>query len=101
MTSKEELRAAAAAATFGEDEGWEVVTTPATMVVSARIPGEWAAEFAAEMERRGLANQNQLIKTLVREGLDRAKAQDGMPADTLTVLLGQAQQVVEQLRRAA
>ena len=101
MTTRDELRAAAAGATYDADEGWEVVSTPTTMVVSARIPGDWAAEFAAEMRRRGLANQNQLIKALVREGLDRAKADSGGPADTLTVLLGQAQQVVDQLRRAA
>jgi hypothetical protein len=47
-----------------------------TSVFSVRMPAEWTDEIVAEMERRGLANPNQLLRALVREGLDRARTDD-------------------------
>jgi Arc/MetJ-type ribon-helix-helix transcriptional regulator len=47
-----------------------------TTVFSVRMPAEWTDEIAAEVERRGLANPNQLLRALVREGLDRAKTDE-------------------------
>jgi hypothetical protein len=44
-----------------------------TTVFSVRMPAEWTDEIIAEVARRGLANPNQLLRALVREGLDRAK----------------------------
>jgi hypothetical protein len=49
----------------------------ASMVVSSRMPAEWTDEIMAEVARRGLTTPSQLIKALVREGLDRAR--DGEP----------------------
>jgi hypothetical protein len=45
---------------------------PVSMVVSSRMPAEWTEEIMAEVARRGLTTPSQLIKALVREGLDRA-----------------------------
>jgi hypothetical protein len=58
--------------------GGQVETEPrqVQIVFSARMPHEWTPEIMAEMERRGLKNPSQLIKALVREGLDRAAAGD-------------------------
>jgi hypothetical protein len=47
-----------------------------TTVFSVRMPAEWTDEIAAEVERRGLANPNQLLRALVREGLDRARTDE-------------------------
>ncbi len=47
-----------------------------TTVFSVRMPAEWTDEIAAEMARRGLANPNQLLRALVREGLDRARTEE-------------------------
>lgn len=44
-----------------------------SMVVSSRMPAEWTDEIMAEVARRGLTTPSQLIKVLVREGLDRAR----------------------------
>jgi len=43
-----------------------------SMVVSSRMPAEWTEEIMAEVARRDLTTPSQLIKALVREGLDRA-----------------------------
>src|SRR3982750_1678042 len=45
---------------------------PVSMVGSSRMPAEWTDEIMAEVTRRGLTTPSQLIKQLVREGLDRA-----------------------------
>ncbi|RZU46617.1 hypothetical protein EV385_6692 [Krasilnikovia cinnamomea] len=45
-----------------------------SVVYWARIPIAWAQEITAETTRRGLADPAQLVKDLVREGLDRAAA---------------------------
>jgi hypothetical protein len=52
----------------------DVTTAPrqVSMVVSSRMPAEWTDEIMAEVARRGLTTPSQLIKALVREGLDRA-----------------------------
>src|SRR5262249_27141587 len=71
MTTPDELRKAMAEQDFAEGE---VVTghRPVSVVVSFRAPAEWSAEILAEMQRRGLDNPSQLMKALLREGLDRA-----------------------------
>jgi hypothetical protein len=57
--------------------GFRVETEPgpATVVFSTRMPAEWSQEILAEVDRRGLKNPGQLIKALVREGLDRAASE--------------------------
>jgi len=47
-----------------------------TSVFSVRMPAEWTEEITAEVQRRGLANPNQLLRALVREGLDRARTDE-------------------------
>jgi hypothetical protein len=53
----------------------EISSSPkqVSMVVSSRMPAEWTDEIMAEVARRGLTTPSQLIKNLVREGLDRAR----------------------------
>ena len=81
---------------------WEVVTTPGTVVVAARMPAAWTDELAAEAQRRGLKNPSELIRALVREGLDRAQdVPEREPTDELRDLLGRANQLVQRLPRAA
>jgi hypothetical protein len=81
MTTRDELRRAMAEQDFTEGE---VVTghRPATVVFSFRAPAEWSEEILAEMQRRGLDNPSQLMKALLREGLDRAS---GSSARLVTV----------------
>jgi Arc/MetJ-type ribon-helix-helix transcriptional regulator len=69
------------------DGEFEVVTEPpATVVFSARMPGQWSEEINAEVSRRGLKNPSQLIKALVREGLDRAAAGEAHNPETIEAL---------------
>lgn len=56
------------------------------IVFSARMPPEWTSEIMAEVQRRGLKNPSQLIKALVREGLDRAAAGDVHDPETAETL---------------
>lgn len=57
------------------DPQTRIIEGPAAKIVySARMPPEWSDEIAAETIRRGLDNPNELIRALVREGLDRAAA---------------------------
>jgi hypothetical protein len=73
MTTRDELRQAMAEQDFADGE---VVTErrPVSVVFSFRAPAEWSEEILAEMRRRGLDNPSQLMKALLREGLDRAVA---------------------------
>ncbi|RZU53260.1 hypothetical protein EV385_5168 [Krasilnikovia cinnamomea] len=59
---------------------------PATVVFSARMPGTWTDEIAAETARRGLKNPGQLIRALVREGLDRVAAGEAHDPQTVEAL---------------
>ena len=59
---------------------------PSTVVFSARMPAEWTHEILAEVERRGLKNPGQLIKALVREGLDRATSSEAHDPQTIEAL---------------
>ena len=71
MTTHDQLRQAMAEQDFtaGEvDTGQRSVS----VVFSFRAPAEWSAEILTEMQRRGLDNPSQLMKALLREGLDRA-----------------------------
>jgi Arc/MetJ-type ribon-helix-helix transcriptional regulator len=75
-----------------------------TAVFSVRMPAEWTDEIIAEVERRGLANPNQLLRALVREGLDRAKTNDAhTPAVTeiLSHLDAARRRVIENEHRQA
>jgi hypothetical protein len=76
MTTRDELRKAMAEQDFAEGE---VITgqRPVSVVFSFRAPAEWSEEILAEMQRRGLDNPSQLMKALLREGLDRAAAASG------------------------
>lgn len=40
------------------------------------MPAEWTDEIVAEVERRRLANANQLLRALIRESLDRARSDE-------------------------
>jgi hypothetical protein len=73
MTTRDELRQAMTEQDFADGE---VVTEqrPVSVVFSFRAPAEWSEEILAEMRRRGLDNPSQLMKALLREGLDRAGA---------------------------
>jgi hypothetical protein len=75
-----------------------------TTVFSVRMPAEWTDEITAEMERRGLANPNQLLRALVREGLDRARTDETHTA-AVTEILGHLdavrRRVIEGERRQA
>src|SRR5690349_2888327 len=62
-------------------------TRNVTTVFSVRMPAEWSDEIAAEVQRRGLANPNQLLRALVREGLDRAGT-DEAHTPAVTEILG-------------
>src|SRR5262249_19736426 len=74
-----------------------------TTVFSVRMPAEWTDEIVAEVERRGLANPNQLLRALVREGLDRARTDEAhTPAVTeiLSHLEAVRRRVIESEREA-
>jgi hypothetical protein len=55
-------------------------------VFSSRMLAEWSAEIVAETQRRGLDNPLELIKALVREGLDRAAADNAHDTRTIETL---------------
>jgi hypothetical protein len=71
MTTRDELSKAMAEQDFTDGE---VITgqRPVSVVFSFRAPAEWSEEILVEMQRRGLDNPSQLMKALLREGLDRA-----------------------------
>ncbi|GAB1639637.1 hypothetical protein [Krasilnikovia sp. MM14-A1259] len=70
MTTRDELGAAMTQQDFTDGN---VADAPrGSAVFSFRAPAEWSQEILAEMQRRGLTNPSQLIKAIVREGLDRA-----------------------------
>jgi hypothetical protein len=73
MTTRDDLRKAMADQDFTNGE---VITEQrqVSVVFSFRAPAEWSEEILAEMQRRGLDNPSQLMKALLREGLDRAAA---------------------------
>jgi hypothetical protein len=57
-----------------------------SIVFSARMPADWTDEIMAEVARRRLANPSQLIKSLVREGLDRVSAGEVVDPDVIEAL---------------
>jgi hypothetical protein len=63
-----------------------------SVVFSFRAPAEWSDEILAEMQRRGLDNPSQLMKALVREGLDRAAAGDDR---VVTVRVGDLHRAID------
>lgn len=81
MTTRDELRKAMAEQDFSEGE---VVAGErrVSVVFSFRAPAEWSDEILGEMRRRRLDNPSQLMKVLLREGLDRAA---GSHAGVVTV----------------
>lgn len=89
------------------DPAWEVVPPDAPRpqtVFSTRMPPEWTDEIMSEMTRRGLANPSQLIKALVREGLDRALQEeplDPASAELVAHLDAVRRGIIAHQRRAA
>jgi hypothetical protein len=75
MINREELRRAMTQQDFTEGEVVSRVEQR-SVVFSFRAPADWNDEILAEMQRRGLDNPSQLMKSLVREGLDRAATGD-------------------------
>ncbi|HZN18908.1 MAG TPA: hypothetical protein VFB84_12140 [Micromonosporaceae bacterium] len=97
MTTRDELRRAMTEQDFTEGE---VVTgqRPMSVVFSFRAPAEWSQEIVAEMQRRGLDNPSQLMKALLREGLDRA-ATGGRRV--VTVRVDDLHRAIDSVTRAA
>jgi len=96
MTTREELREAMTAQDFTEGE---VVAgqRPVSVVFSFRAPAEWSEEIVAEMQRRGLDNPSQLMKSVLREGLDRAAASGRV----VTVRVDDLYRAIDSVTRAA
>lgn len=85
-----------------ESGRWEVANTPGKVVIAVRMPAEWTVELTAEVERRGLKNPSELIRALVREGLDRTReGVERPPAEELRDLIDRAGQLVRRLPRTA
>lgn len=99
MTTRDELRKAMADQDFSDGE---VVAGErrVSVVFSFRAPAEWSDEILAEMQRRRLDNPSQLMKALLREGLDRAAAGH---AGVVTVRLDDLHRAIDSVvtRRAA
>jgi hypothetical protein len=95
MTSREELRRAMAEQDFTDGEVLgRAEQRVVSVVFSFRAPAEWSDEILAEMTRRGLDNPSQLMKTLVREGLDRVAAGDDR---VVTVRVGDLHRAIDSI----
>jgi hypothetical protein len=96
MTTREELRQVMAEQDFtdGEVIVGRTDQRSVSVVLSFRAPAEWSDEILAEMRRRGLHNPSQLMKTLVREGLDRAADGDDR---VVTVRVGDLHRAIDSI----